>query len=224
MAKYAVRHDKTLERNSWLADGKFALGLFCGILLSIFAVLTITSSGEPDVHDYLSIVPIVISLVVASASSYFSALALREQKRTREAGTDPVLIAHLDRREDALELITFKISNVGSGAALNVCLEVEQPRDDLTDRNLIMDIFGSHHPFSVILQDTSIEFNFALGYDLLTPKPLSTFTARLHYEDLAGAKYSGNFEIDVRELSKLGAHTPPIVRIAKAVERIAKKG
>ena len=156
----------------------------------------------------------------------------------REACTDPVLIAHLGQREDARELITFKVSNVGAGAALNVQLEVDRPDDDADDwgkRNFLENIFLPRRPLAVVLQGDSIEFNLALGWHLLgqdsikhidrdLPRnALPPFAARLTYEDIAGGQYNAEFTIDANELRGLGAHKTPQMRMVAALEAIAKR-
>jgi hypothetical protein len=224
MAKYKIRHDKNEPKGMLTGDGKFALGIVVG---AFFVILTSIAFefywGTRETSDYFEVAPLIISLLVATASIYFAANALLEQKKTRQAGIDPVLVPHLGQREDARELITFNISNVGAGAALNVVIDADAPEDDLTQRNLLTNVFKRHHPFSVILQGKSIEFSLALGWDLLGENPLPPFDVRLSYEDLAGGQYESLFSINVRELDGLGANKSPQMRMVKALEEIAKK-
>lgn len=223
MAKYPLRHEKNEPKRIFSGDGKLALGIVVGVLAVILAFVALQFFWETSgASDYLEIVPLIISLLVATASTYFAAYALLEQRKTRQAGTDPVLVAHLGQREDARELVTFNISNVGAGAALNVLLEVDEPEDELARRNLLTNVFKRHHPVSVILQGKSIEFNLAFSWDLLTANPLPPFQARLAYEDLAGGQYESLFLIDVRELERLGTNKSPQMRIVAALEKIAK--
>jgi hypothetical protein len=239
MAKYTIRHDKNDTRSLLRGDGKLALGVVVGSLAVVLSFVAYEFVwGTQDSAEYLSIAPLIISLLVATASTYFAANALLEQRKMREAGTDPVLIAHLGQREDARELVTFKVSNVGAGAALNVQLEVERPADDTDDwekRDFLQNIFKSREPFSVILQGDSIEFSLALGWHLLGQDPaksidanlplcpLPPFRAKLSYEDLAGGKYDSEFTIDVSEMEGLGANKSPQMRMVAALEAIAKK-
>lgn len=239
MAKYTIRHDKTEPRNLFLGDGKLALGVVVGSLAVILAFVAYQSIwGAQDLSEYLLFAPLIISLLVAMASTYFAANALLEQRKMREAGTDPVLIAHLGQREDARELVTFKVSNVGAGAALNIQLDVERPDDDADDwgkRNFLQNIFKPREPFAVILQGNSIEFSLALGWHLwgqepnnparkdLPQRPLPPFKATLSYEDLAGGQYDGEFTINVSEMQGLGANKSPQMRMVSALEAIAKK-
>lgn len=239
MQKYVIRYDKIDDTNGLRRDGKFALGLVVGSLAVVLLYIAFDYVwGEKSVSEFQDMAPIIISLIVAMASTYFAANALIEQRYMREAGTDPVLIAHLGQREDARELATFKVTNVGAGAALSVKLEVERPNDDAVDwqkRNFLQNIFERREPFAVVLQGQSIEFNFALGWHLLGQeglegpdpnlpiKPLPPFMARISYEDLAGGKYSGEFMIDVMELQSLGAQKSPQMRIVHALEKLAKR-
>jgi len=239
MAKYTIRHDKTEAKSRFRGDGKLALGVIVGSLAVVLTYITYEFfTGAQDLSEYLTIAPLIISLLVAMGSTYFAANALFEQRKMREAGTDPVLIAHLGQREDARELVTFKVSNVGAGAALNVQLEVERPEDDADDwkkRDFLQNIFMPRQPFAVILQGNSVEFSLALGWHLLGQdstkridpnlplSPLPSFKARLTYEDLAGGRYDGEFTIDVCELQGLGANKTPQMRMVAALEAIAKK-
>ncbi|WP_146205029.1 hypothetical protein [Meridianimarinicoccus roseus] len=239
MPKYTIRHDKIETRSLLLGDGKLALGVTIGSLaVVLFYVAHEFFWGVQEASEYLSIAPLIISLLVAMGSTYFAANALLEQRRAREAGTDPVLIAHFGQRADARELITFNLSNVGAGAALNVQLDVERPAEDADDwekRNFLQNIFKPRQPFSVILQGSSIEFSLALGWHLLGQeagassgnhlplKPLPPFKAKLSYEDLAGGKYDAEFTLDVSELQGLGANKSPQMRMVAALETLAKK-
>jgi hypothetical protein len=239
MVKYAIRHDKTETKSRILGDGKFALGFTLGSLAIVLVYIAYEFFwGAQDFSEYLTIAPLIISLLVAMGSTYFAANALLEQRTMREAGTDPVLIAHLGQREDARELVTFKVSNVGAGAALNVQLDVDRPDDDADDwekRDFLQNIFLPRQPFAVILQGNSIEFSLALGWHLLGQNtmqrvdpnwPLNAlppFKARLKYEDLTGSKYNAEFTIDVNELQGLGANKTPKMRMVAALEALAKK-
>ncbi|TCO70959.1 hypothetical protein [Rhodovulum euryhalinum] len=239
MGKYTIRHDKNEPRGFFRGDGRLALGVTVGALGVLLSFIVFEFFWGPrNRSEYISVAPLIISLLVAGASTYFAAHALLEQRRAREAGTDPVLIVHLGQRSDARELITFNVTNVGAGAAINVLLDVDEPEDEENDRskrNYLRHLFKSHHPISVILQGKSLEFDFALGWFLmgqgsvgqidreLPAHPLPPFQARLSYEDLAGGKYWSEFTIDVRELRGLGASKSPQMRMVAALEAIARK-
>lgn len=222
--KYAIRHDKSGSKGTLLGDGKLALGITLGVIGAILCYLLLdlghSATGRPM---YVEFVPIIVSLLVAMASTFLAANALLEQRKTREAATDPVLVVHLGQRKDARAVVTFNISNIGAGAALNVSLWVEKPNDNLEARALVTNIFRRHHPFAVIVQGGSVEFSLAMGWKLFEGHPLPPFQAKLGYEDLAGGKYESEFTVDVREMEGLGAEKSPQMRMVDALEKMAKK-
>jgi hypothetical protein len=223
MPKDALRHAKQSERTGFLSDGKVALGIAIGLVLALVGYILfqylVDDFSEGQVVE---IAPAIVALIVAMTSTVLAGIALREQRKIREAGTDPVVIAHFGQRADARELITFDISNIGAGAAMNVNIDVEAPDDDLSKRNLLQNIFDRHHPFRVIRQGTSVSFPFALGWDLLRDKPIPPFSVKITYEDIEGTEYWTEIPLDVRELEKLGAEKSPIMRAVTALEKIAK--
>lgn len=222
MQKSKIR--KSERGTSYLSDGKFALGVTLGLIAAALIELALDhyrAGPAPDGQSDAG--PTVLTLLVALGSLCVAALALREQKISREAATDPVLVAHLGQREDAREVITLLVTNIGAGAALNVKIEASALSDDAEYPKLIVDVFARHQPFSVILEGRSVEFSLGIGYDLLTTTPLPPFAVNLVYADFAGCMYSGRFEIDIQEIEKLGAHRSIGARLASALERIENK-
>jgi hypothetical protein len=220
--KYTIRHDKRDGKGTMRGDGKLALGVVIGVMCTLLIYLLFEfGTGATEVSAKAAFIPVLISLLVGMASILLAGHALLEQKKAREAGTDPVLVAHLGQRDDARELVTFNISNIGAGAAMNVHLWVESPDGNLEGRDLVTNVFREHRPFTVILQGKSIEFSLAMGWNLLGDQPLPPFQAKLTYEDLAGGKYESEFTIDVREMEGLGSHKSPQMRMVAALEKIA---
>lgn len=218
-----VRVTKNNKDAPFLSDGKIALGVVIGLIFATLGYLSFTAITNVELTSQaLGTVTALSSLIVACGSMLVAARALGEQRKSREAATDPVLIAHFSQREDARELITFRITNVGAGAALNVTLDVTQPDVDLIDRHIITDIFRRHHPFRIVPQGHSIEFSFAMGWELLGDNPLPPFAAKLSYKDLSGEHYEGSFILDIKEMEKLGANKSPQMRLVSAVEKIER--
>lgn len=223
MQKYPIRHEKVARQAGPLTDGRFALGFFLGVIVLILGNLFFDMLfEEPHEIEIFQNVPVIVSLLVSLVSVVLASRALAEQRMQREASTDPVLVAHLGQRADARELVTFNVTNVGAGAALNVTLDVDLPDGGVQDRDLVTDVFHRHHPFTVILQDRSIEFSLAMGWSLLGNSPLPPFKARLTYFDLLGAEYESEFLIDVREMEGMGANKSPQMLLVKSVDGVAK--
>ena len=152
----------------------------------------------------------LVALVVSLSSLMLSYFSLSEQRLTRQAGTDPVLIAHFDQREDAAELIVLKISKVGAGAALEVKIDIETDQEGF-DAGVFSPKNIGANPLRTIPQNDSISLNFGRGFELLKeplPKPI---TVGLKYENIEALERSQSFELD------LG------YRQARATEDIAKQ-
>ena len=224
MPDYPLRHKKSESSSGYLRDGKFAVGFLLGALSAIFSALLIGQLTGYQINYVSDNIVVTASLAVAAGSFFVAARSMLEQKKLREAATDPVLVAHFGQREDARELVTFKVTNVGAGAAIDVHLNAEPPADsDVESRKLMTDIFKRHHPFKIIPQGESIEFNLALGWNLLGSEPLPPFKVDLQYQDLNGDEYESTFKLDVREMEKLGAEKSPHMRMVTALEKIAQK-
>ena len=164
----------------------------------------------------------IFSLLIAGSSVYLAGRALSEQRKVREASSDPLVIAHFGQREDAPEVITFNLSNVGMGAAVNVEMWIDDS-EKLASRDLFSKIFKTQRPISTILQGKSAIYSLGTGPKLIGNNPLPPFSVRLGYEDVDGNKYSTNFELDVQELGALDANDGPLMRGVKALETIAIK-
>ena len=223
-----TRRRKNMQRTdeasqtSDLLDGRFALGLTIGMSLSVVAMLIFGGYGfDLSRAELLSTAPAVATAAIAIVSAILALVALGEQRRMRQAGTDPVLIAHLGQRSDQPMLITFNISNVGAGAAMNVKLSVERPTLEFDSSSVLTDIFSPHHTIRVILQNNSISYDFGVGHQLVGENQFPPFQVLLEYEDIEGSKYSSGHEIDTRELEKRSAATPPLTGIERHLKSLS---
>ncbi|WP_147320227.1 hypothetical protein [Rhodobacteraceae bacterium W635] len=206
-----------------LGDGKFALGALSGILLCLVAWSALGSSfARLPPGDLLVFIPSVVALVVAGVSALISYNAFLEQRRARQAGTDPEIVVHFGQRVDARELVTLNLTNIGAGAALDVKLEVEEPAVEVARYQLLTNVFKRHHPFRVILQGKTIEFSLAMGFNLFGDSTLPPFKASVAYSDIEGGRYATCFTLDIREMEQLGSHRTVETRQAIATESISK--
>ena len=201
--------------------GGLAVGLMIGVGIGIFLTIGLEAFLGENPLGEPSILIGVTATLAALTSSFLALLALTEQRRTRQAGTDPVLIAHFSQREDARELIILSISNVGAGAAMNVHLSVDADFDPKNFK-ILTDVFSRHEPFRSIPQNTSIGFNFGLGFELLSENTLPPFTVSLEYWDINGGRYTGSFQLNIREMEKRGSERSLRHRQALATESISK--
>lgn len=210
--------DSTSRR---LGDGTLAIGVLIGVLLSLLLfVFWGTISTWLAKEQAVELVPATAALLVALTSLLIAYNALVEQRRMRQAGTDPVVLVHLEKRADDPSMIQLAISNVGAGAALNVRAKLKNSDDVASERVLTkLDKLGDH-AVRVIRQSESIGYPLHVGNKLLTDPPLPPFGVTVEYENIEGRRVVQSFEIDVRELNGQSAYKPPETRIARALEKI----
>ncbi|MCU9838323.1 hypothetical protein OEZ49_11145 [Ruegeria sp. WL0004] len=222
-AKPYVRKSHSAQKSSLRHGDLLALGVTIGVCLAIvFLLLNDVLNSGLDRNEFIAITPALLTLSVALVSLVVSFYALSEQRLMRQAGTDPVVIAHLGQRKDQPMLINLEISNVGAGAAINVTIKAILPPEwPFLDR-VLRDPRDLTHPIMTILQNRSVSFAFGVGHQLIGDNPIEPFKIQLSYEDVEGSSYFSEHIIDVKELTWQDANTPPITKISKELEKIQK--
>jgi hypothetical protein len=220
------KHKRKEARNNVSGNLTFALGFGTAFLLSII-LWGISSASENTFtrQEMLAVAPTLGTLVVALISIYLSYYALSEQRKARQAGTDPVILVHLGSRRDAPMLTTLEITNVGAGAARNVkvLFDAESVQVGIESRRILTDVTKIGHPIRVIPQEHSVSYNFGAGHLLLQAPVIPPIRVDVSYEDIDGTSYSTIQWIDVRELHFQRADTPIDAKISKSLEEISKE-
>ncbi len=220
------RKDRVESHSNWqtfLGDGKIALGCIFGVVLSVGTWLAFGQVLDNlSFSDLSQFVPSLVALLVAVVSALISYNAFTEQRRARQAGTDPVILVHLGSREDAPTLSTLEIENVGAGAALEVKIVFDTDISEYVPDRIITDFSDKLHPIKAIPSGSSKSFNFGLGHKLLGDEPVPPIEIGIAYKDIEGGKYFSQQTIDVRELSGQRADTPPLAKISGALEMLQK--
>ena len=102
--------------HSLLSGGQFAIGVLTGVLLAVVVFLIFNLGDTSSDAAGASGASLQISAVaVAFVSLLIAFNAFIEQRRIRQAGTDPVLIAHLRPDDDEPMLVHLAITTVGGG-------------------------------------------------------------------------------------------------------------
>lgn len=213
------------RKNSKLNSGwgLLQLGIVIGAVFVVSTALVYEIYLGADLWtDFKTYSTSMLAMLIALVSLIISYRMFTEQQLIRQAGTDPVVIAHLDQREDAGEMIVLKISNVGAGPALNISLKVDGLHDGNYDGRLLTVPTDWTEPVKVIKQDAFIQFNLGMGFRLLEHPMIPAFSVNLTYDDLNGETHKDSIDVDVKELSRRAAHTPLAARIARSLESIAK--
>ena len=144
----------------------------------------------------------------------------------RQAGTDPVVIAHVEKNTDEPILMELRLTNVGAGAAMNIFVDAEVPINAHT-KNLFAkpfeaDVLQGIKPLKVILQGHSVCYTLGTGPDLLGGEALAPFQVKLSYQDIEGSEYHSTHGIDVTEFMAQSAASPPNTKIWRELEKIRK--
>lgn len=206
-----------------LKSGEFALGVCVGLVafIGVYLISDVLQEGL-NRKTLLEFIPSILTLIVAVTSLFLSFHALAEQRKMRQAGTDPVILLHLANREDARIMSTLEISNVGAGAALNVSVDLQTDISEFVPDRIITDFDKVRQTFRTIPQDRSISFNFGLGHRLLEKPDIPELTFRVTYEDIENKSYEKIQKINTKELAMQRADDGLASRQTKAVEKIEK--
>ncbi|WP_297771092.1 hypothetical protein [uncultured Roseovarius sp.] len=206
-----------------LKSGEFALGVCVG-LVAFIGVYLISDLLREDLNrnTLLEVIPSILTLVVAVTSLFLSFHALAEQRKMRQAGTDPVILLHLANREDARIMSTLEITNVGAGAALNVSVDLQTDISQFVPDRIITDFDKVRQTFRTIPQDKSISFNFGVGHRLLEQPEIPELKFLVTYEDIENKRYERIQKIDTKELAMQRADDGLASRQTKAIEKIEK--
>jgi hypothetical protein len=214
-----------IDENALLKDGKFALGLMTGVVIFIFVYLGKQIWGSIlTKSELLEVMPAIAAFTIALVSLLVSFRALNEQKRMRQAGVDPVLIAHLAQDPNHPLIMTLNISNVGAGAAMNVCAKIDKPfgakPGTMLNRIEHSEFFNRKRPMAVVLQGQTIPHWMGTGPELFREGIPQQFSVELEYEDIEGAKYHSSHALDLNEFDGRNAGEPPLVKMFRELEKI----
>ncbi len=216
---------RTIQSDSQLFfSAPFALGLTCGIAISaVLWIFSVLPRSDVSLDIWLQTLTSIGTLIVVVVSLFISYFALSEQRLARQASTDPVVLGHIQSRQDEPMAIMLALTNVGAGAARNVQLTFDPAGIEValsTGRvhNLIR---LAEHPIRVIPQDASVQYFLGTGIQLASQPPLAPISFTVKYQDIDGTSYESDQTIDFRELGGRDASSPPLTKMSKALEKVA---
>lgn len=211
-----------------LGGGTYALGVLTGVLIGIsFYLGAQVFSSLLSRDEIIDTLPSVTAFMVALVSLHISFQALTEQRRMRQAGVDPVLVAHLAKDEMYPLVLSLNISNVGAGAAINVKAQlrgdIPAGRSSFLDQIRTSGFFNNERSLAVILQNQTVPHWMGTAPDLFGEKaPIAPFSILLTYEDIEGSNYSSTHELNILEFENGIANEPADTKISHELEKIRK--
>ena len=200
----------------------FAFGIVLGVLATVFSAYFFELFFSAQLWEKIKDdAPTILALIVAFGSLIISYRMFLEQRLTRQAGTDPVILVRLGSREDARILATLEIENVGAGAARNVSVTLQTDLSAYFPDRIITD-FSTLKKIRVIPQGVSVSYNFGMGFRLLENPQIPIINFLVSYEDIEGEPYSSLQMLDVSELEGQRADDGMLSKISKSLENIEK--
>ena len=164
----------------------------------------------------------ISSVVLVLVTIWYVCLTRRlvlENKKLREMTMRPALVVTAEIDETHINLINFRVENIGGGAARNIRLRTS--REFMRGNNRSLNELGLFkRGIPLLSPGRNIETFLASAFELLQQEPLEV-TAE--YEDATGRKIEETFLVDFaafENLSRVGE--APLHTIAKSIEKLQK--
>lgn len=157
------------------------------------------------------------------AVAILTVLLIRENKLLRKAGSAPRVVAHFEFHPDGNGGLNLALSNVGTGAALDVSFSFEYDDEDFNNYNIIVDYAQKRPAITMIAQGDKVSFLFAVGFQLFKPKDknvskqLKPFQVNVSWRAPGSSKlFSERYPLDVAAYAGLPGmmNKPPLLKIA----------
>ena len=160
-----------------------------------------------------------ILVVITGVYAYLTRRQVLESKELREMTIRPALVVTAEIDETHINLINFRVENIGGGAARNIRLRTS--REFMRGNNRSLNELGLFkRGIPLLSPGRNIETFLASAFELLQQEPLEV-TAE--YEDATGRKIEETFLVDFaafENLSRVGE--APLHTIAKSIEKLQK--
>ena len=160
-----------------------------------------------------------ILVVITGVYAYLTRRQVLESKELREMTIRPALVVTAEIDETHINLINFRVENIGGGAARNIRLRTS--REFMRGNNRSLNELGLFkRGIPLLSPGRNIETFLASAFELFQQEPLEV-TAE--YEDATGRKIEETFLVDFaafENLSRVGE--APLHTIAKSIEKLQK--
>ena len=160
-----------------------------------------------------------ILVVITGVYAYLTRLQVLESKELREMTIRPALVVTAEIDETHINLINFRVENIGGGAARNIRLRTS--REFMRGNNRSLNELGLFkRGIPLLSPGRNIETFLASAFELFQQEPLEV-TAE--YEDATGRKIEETFLVDFaafENLSRVGE--APLHTISKSIEKLQK--
>lgn len=162
------------------------------------------------------------------AVALLTAFLWMENRRLRNAGSSPLVVAYLSSHTDGNGAVEFVLSNVGHGPAFQLNFTFECDESDFKSHKVLLINDAERMSTNVLPQGESIRALFGIGFELYGNlgdtklQPLKPFRVRVTYKNSSGKIHSDNRTIDIRQFAGLRgvvAKSNP-AKMAQTLEKI----
>ena len=161
----------------------------------------------------------VVSACATAAIAILTIFLVIENRKLRQAGKEPQVIAYLAPHPDGNGAINIVFENVGLGLAKNVAFSIECDEADFEAHHVLIQTHNGKAPINALPAGEKIVAIFGVGFELFGNlhnnklEPLKPFSVRFDFTDLDGRKGSTTTTIDIRQFDGLlGMMNKPALR------------
>lgn len=170
----------------------------------------------------------LITAVATVVLAVLTALLLLENRRLRNAGSAPQVVAYLSAHRDGSGAVQFVLANIGKGPAFAVQFSLVCDEDDFATHEVLLRNDAERMAMAVLPQDEKLASLFGIGFVLFGKvgdkriDPLKPFSVNIKYHDVLGRKFESQRVIDIKQFAGLAGITAKSNerQVAQSLERI----
>lgn len=145
--------------------------------------------------------------ISAIASAIITAYLARENRKLRQAGIEPHIVAFILPEKPFWGGLNLSIKNVGEGSAKNLKVSVNINQDDRDRCDIRLPEWDNHELLGLLPQGESIAT--LLGTQaMFGDNGLPPFFIKFSYDGIDGRSFETSSKVDVRGLKGVGAGIP----------------
>ncbi|KEO93274.1 hypothetical protein EH32_11155 [Erythrobacter litoralis] len=181
--------------------------------------------------DWLNGNASLVSALATVAIAWLTFQLARENRRLRQSGQEPQVVAYLLPHPDGNGAINIVFANVGLGLAKDVVFSIDCNDADFKAHRVLMKTVKAHAPINVIPSGEKIVALFGLGVDLFGSRgekpigPLKPFSVKITCKDVNGRQRNTISNIDVMQFAGLSGFMakPPLRSIEDTLKKMDRR-
>lgn len=179
-----------------------------------------------SINPYAGSASLLVSVALLITTIVYAVITrglLIENRRIREAGAAPHVVAYASSDERISSVINLVVENVGTGPAFNVHISYEGDLNALKSYGFLSFFPDMRMITTVLPQSRRLVFPLGIAWQIYSGREeVSIFNAVITYENTKGRKFNIKNSIDLNTFRGMKEFTStPENIIAKSIEKIA---